>query len=167
MSSSITPIPESTLIAIQFIINDPARFTKNLPIIYEIYNTRFGRPGRSLVPGAIVVPILVPHEDDLDLNGDRVYPLVPRSTEMTVQAFSRFTRLQKLADAELAIDSVLLPALVAFILSLLSQGSRDTLSTYTAFAASQLAFDHIALWALICKTHQQQNQSARLSYLSQ
>ena len=59
MFSSITPIPESNLIAIQFIINDPARFTKNLPIIYEIYSTGFSRPGRHRVPGAMVVPILV------------------------------------------------------------------------------------------------------------
>ena len=75
MSSSITRIPESTLVAIQFIINDPARFTKKLPIIYEIYNTRFGRPCRSLVPYAIVVPTIVPNEDEMLPNGDRVYPL--------------------------------------------------------------------------------------------
>ena len=36
-----------------------------------------------------------------------------------------------------------------------------------SFAALQLAFDAIALWALICKTHQQQNQSLLFSYSPQ
>ena len=79
----------------------------------------------------------------------------------------KFCRLQKLADDKIALDKVHLPALNAFLLSLLSQVSRDTLSTHAYFVVSHLSFDHVALWALVCHTHQQQNQSARLSYLSQ
>ena len=86
-------------------------------------------------------------------NGDRVCPLQPRSTKMTLQTFTKFCRLQKLADDQIALNKVHLPALVAFLLSLLSQGSRNTLSTYAYFIVSQLSFDHVALWALICKTH--------------
>ena len=82
MSSSITPIPNSTLAAIQFIVNDPARFTKNLSTLYEIYNTRVGLPGRALVPGTVVDPIMVPLEDDLLPNGDCAYPLCPRRTDV-------------------------------------------------------------------------------------
>ena len=64
MFSTITPLTAAALADIQCFINDPARFTKNFPILHKIFNTRYGQPGRSLVPGAILDPIVIPIEGD-------------------------------------------------------------------------------------------------------